>query len=402
MNNKSITKVSLALFIAFSTIAVGQTDKPQSEAKSKIALHFELFAPKLESDSRVFITGSLKELGNWNPAETQMKSLGNNRWTYQITSPANYPIEYKYTLGSWAKEGADSSGRPLANFAIRPKKDTTIKDQIEFWTDGQTAPVSGQITGTVQYHRQLQFEGLQPRDVVVWLPPGYENSNDRYPVLYMHDGQNIVDPKTSAFGKDWQIDESCTRLLESKKIKPIIVVGIYNTSDRSKEYLPGQHGQLYAKFITTKLKPLIDQSYRTRPNRESTAIGGSSAGGVCAFRIAWDQSDIFSTAICMSPSFRYERHNGTHVVNYVSEFEETPKPKQVPFFYIDNGGIGLEVVLQKGIDAMLEAMQVKGLKAGQQRSPDCNYIWKKYPQARHDEAAWADRFPAVLELLYSR
>lgn len=392
-------KLVLATLFALSTTP---TIQEVANSNSQITVTFELFAPRLNNDSSVFITGSLTELGNWNPGKIQMKSLGDHRWSYQITTRPDYPIEYKYTLGSWAKEGADARGKPLANFAIRPAEDAVIKDQIQFWTDGTTKVLEGQITGTVKYHRQLELEGLLPRDIVVWLPPDYEQSTDRFPVLYMHDGQNLFDPKTSAFGTDWQIDEICTELIGSGKIEPIIVVGIYNTPQRSRDYLPGRQGDLYAKFICTKLKPFIDRSYRTNHSRDATSIGGSSAGGICAFRIAWTNPDVFSKAICMSPSFQYQRADGNLAVDYVAEFANSTTPAKIPFFYIDNGGVGLEEILQPGIDAMLLAMKNKGLIQGDKSAPGSHFCWKKFPDARHDESAWAKRMPAVLQMLYSR
>jgi predicted alpha/beta superfamily hydrolase len=240
----------------------------------------------------------------------------------------------------------------------------------------------------------LQHEGLLPRDVVVLLPPDYEQTTNRYPLLYMHDGQNIVDPGTSAFGIDWQVDETLTQLIEEKKIKPMIVVGIYNTSERSKDYLPGAQGTKYENFVCEQLKPLIDKTYRTDPARQATAIAGSSAGGICAFTMAWNRPDVFSKAICMSPAFQYHRPDGSLSADYLQEFTDAKRPPSTPFFYIDNGGVGLELLLQPGIDEVLAELKNKGLQV------DKDYVWKSNPDARHDESAWAKRMPAALQMLF--
>ncbi len=373
--------------------AAGLVDAQSTDSK-KITVTFELHSPELAEDTQVFLTGSLPSLGNWDPANTVMKPIGDHRWSLAIGSNADDPIEYKYTLGSWDREGADVDGHRLQNFVIQPASDTTIRDRIDFWTTGMSDQVKGQITGTVKYHRRLEYEGLLPRDVIVWLPPGYDESSERYPVLYMHDGQNIIDPKTSAFGVDWQVDESLTRLIELKKIKPLIVVGIYNTRERSKDYLPGQQGTRYAKFVCQHLKPLIDKTYRTDCSRESTAVAGSSAGGLCAFTMAWENADVFSKAICMSSAFKYERSDGTISVNYLPQFIAAKQPLNPPYVYFDNGGVGLETLLQPGIDEMIAAMKNKGLEAGK------DFAWKCYPKSSHNEASWAERLPAALELIF--
>ncbi len=212
----------------------------------------------------------------------------------------------------------------------------------------------------------------------------------------MHDGQNIVDPKTSSFGVDWQIDETLTELIAANKVKPLIVVGIYNTPQRGKDYMPGEQGTKYTNFICDKLKPLIDETYRTDPSREATAVAGSSAGGICAFAMAWQRPDVFSKAICMSAAFQYKRPDGSMNVDYLTQFKESPEPANKPYFYLDNGGVGLEEILQPGIDAMLAAMKDRGWK------PDVDFTWKKFPEARHNEAAWAERLPGALELLFGK
>src|SRR6185436_4099224 len=126
---------------------------------------------------------------------------GDHTWTKEISISRPLSIEYKYTLGSWEREGADANGSPLANFVADVRQDKTVKDVVLFWTKGGRQRVNhGQITGTVRYHRVLRGAGIQDRDLVVWLPPKYEaDVTQRYPVIYMHDGQNIFDPTTSSF-----------------------------------------------------------------------------------------------------------------------------------------------------------------------------------------------------------
>lgn len=359
-------------------------------ATDEVDVTFRLNAPDLPQDTPVYITGSLPSLGNWHPGRIRMDSSGDHSWTHEIRCPDGQVIEYKFTLGSWQREGAHANGEPLSNFAITAAEDQFVTNVILFWTEERERTFRGQITGKVEYHRQIQGQGILPRDLIVWLPPGYADSQQRHPVLYMHDGQNLVDPQTSAFGVDWEMDETCTRLMESNTIPPMIVVGIYNTRHRTREYLPGPKGEAYAAFVIDEVKPLIDAKYRTLPDRMHTFTGGSSAGGLCAFRLVWEHAEVFSKALCMSPAFQMKRADGTMAMDYVRTVQESKHPAESPFFYLDNGGVGLEATLQPGIDAMLDALQQKGY------SPGKDYVWVHDAEGRHHESAWAARLPEAL------
>ncbi len=358
-----------------------------------VTLEFQLHAPSLPEDAAVYVTGSTSGLGNWQPDGRRMEYAGDHRWTYELTVSGGTTIEYKYTLGSWEREGADATGKPLPNFSHTVDGSTKISDRIDAWTSGSQPRFVGQITGTVKYHRQLASDGLRSRDVVVWLPPNYKHTTVKYPVLYMHDGQNLFDPKTSAFGVDWQIDETCTRLIDQRVIAPLIVVGIYNTPERSQEYLPGEKCNAYRNFVINTVKPLIDQTYRTDRSRDGTLVGGSSAGGLCAFMLAWEHSGVFSKAICMSPAFKLENDEKKLELDYVSTVADSARPEHSLTFYIDNGGVGLEKRLQPGVDAMIGALRNQGYKAEQ------DLFYMRDEQARHEEAAWAKRFPAAITKL---
>ena len=139
-----------------------------------------------------------------------------------------------------------------------------------------------------------------PRRVTVWLPSSYTPDGPRHAVLYMHDGQNLFDPETGYGGMEWKLDETLDRLIRERKVRPTIVVAIWNTPKRLREYVPsrafahlpprymeqvrGLYGgdplsDGYLKFITRELKPRIDRQFRVNPDRANTAIMGSSMGG---------------------------------------------------------------------------------------------------------------------------
>ncbi len=359
-----------------------------AQSQSAKVLVFELFSPDLPDSSAVFVSGSIAQLGNWNPASIKMEAKGNHLW--RLTIQGEFPdlIEYKFTLGSWEKEAAGANGLPLQNFVLKAKENTSVKHDIYFWLDGKPHMLKGEITGKVNYHPQMKGDGILDRDIVVLLPSDYKlNPKKKYPVLYMHDGQNLFDPATSSFGVDWQIDETLDSLAKLGTVQIPIVVGIYNTSERTADYTPGEQNKKYMKFVAEIVKPFIDANYRTLSSRKNTAIGGSSYGGLVSFMLAWEYPQVFSKAFCLSPAFKVQN------IDYVQTVLNDAKPKKL-VFYIDNGGLGLEEQLQPGIDDMLEALKKNGLVENK------DFFWILDSEARHFESDWAKRMPHAFELLY--
>ncbi len=364
----------------------------QIRAQDSLFVTFTLNAPSLTGDQKVFITGGIEQLGYWDPGKVTMKKIGSSTHVNSLSIQGPGTIEYKYTLGCWEKECADKTGKPLPNFRAIIQTDTTILDTVWAWTDKQPRkPVSPSITGTAHYYEGLKGNGIMERDVVVWLPPGYEDQeNTAYPVIYMHDGQNVFDAATSAFGIEWQVDEAITNLVEAGEMQPLIAVGIYNTPDRSSEYLPGDTANAYMAFIIEKLKPFIDSAYRTKSGPEYTMTCGASAGGLAAFMLAWEHPTVFSKAICMSPALK------VRTIDYVKVVQESPVIEQKAFFYLYNGGQELEAELLPGIEEMVTMLNSKGYLVG------LDYQFIVDPEALHEEAAWAEHFPEAIRECMSK
>jgi predicted alpha/beta superfamily hydrolase len=153
------------------------------------------------------------------------------------------------------------------------------------------AQQSHTLTGDIQAHKNFHSNVLgNDRDVLVYLPPGYDASKGRrYSVLYMQDGQNLFDGATSFIpGQEWRVDETAQRLIGAGKIEPLIIVGIYNTKDRINEYTAAQDAKyemggkadLYGRMLVEELKPFIDGRYRTKKDAQHTGLAGSSLGGL--------------------------------------------------------------------------------------------------------------------------
>lgn len=355
---------------------------------SEIDIDFSLRAPGLSKDNTIYITGNMEQLGLWRPDSIKMEYKSDSTWTKTISIDQPGFIEYKYTLGSWQTEASDSNRLPLSNFRANVSVDTVIENKVLFWTSKERPQRKSTITGTIKYHHNFKNDSILPRDILVWLPPDYEkDSTKHYPVLYMHDGQNIFDAATSSFGNEWRVDETCDSLISAGKIPPLIVVGINNSHERSIEYLPGTKGNAYMDFVVNTLKTFIDKTYRTNPEAENTIVAGSSSAGTISFMITWEYPHIFSKAICMSPALKIAE------IDYVKVVNSAEKRKEV-FLYIDNGGVDLELRLQPGIDEMITALKEKGYQQGK------DFVLIIDPVALHNEVAWAKRLPKALQLCF--
>jgi predicted alpha/beta superfamily hydrolase len=238
------------------------------------------------------------------------------------------------------------------------------------------------------------------RDITVYLPEAYlTDPTRRFPVFYLHDGQNLIDPRTSFVpGRTWQADTTVDALTASGEIEPLILVGIANTGvRRMAEYTPtrdprrgGGEGPRYGRLLIQELKPLIDQTFRTLPGAANTAIGGSSLGGLISLSLALDHPGIFSKAAILSPSVWWNQRT---ILNRVSG----ARPKPHLRLWLDMGTAeGLRHL--RDTDLLHRRLLQRGWHDGP--GPDQDLIYARIPNALHDEAAWAARFDDVLRFLF--
>lgn len=360
-------------------------------ANEYVNITFKVISKSISDSSDIYITGDDKILWNWIPDKIKLKNVCPYTWRIKLSFPKNSDLEFKFTRGSWATEALSEYGGIPSNNLLTVKNDTTLIFNIEKWKDIYMKSTERKIIGNYELFHKLDYPGIKSRDVIVWLPPGYDSDTQkRFPVLYMHDGQNLFDPNTSFLGNEWQADETAFNLIKNEQIIPIIIVGIYNTEDRREEYAKTSLGKKYMHFLTEKLKPIIDETYRTLSDRENTAVGGSSMGGLISFILVWEYSNIFSKAICMSPAFNIDKNN------YILKVKQYAGHQKNIKIYLDNGGLDLEAKLQPGIDKMLSALQFLGFVHYK------DYLWFKDDKAPHNEKAWAERFWRPLKFLFPK
>lgn len=375
-------KVFLIIFIFLSSLF----------AQNKTANVAFVLIDKKPSDKEIFITGNNELLGNWNPALVKLKKLSDSLWTINFNFPIGTKIEFKFTKGSWAEEALSGESKVPLNYVLTVKKDTMVYLLIQNWKNTDFKPKSTK-TGNIIEHKNFIFIGLEPRDISVWLPPSYKiDVNKKYPVLYMHDGQNLFDESGGFSGSEWKVDETADSLIKAGLIKEIIVVGINNSKDRRPEYSNTELGKKYCRLLIDSIKTFIDKNYRTLSDKNNTATAGSSMGGLISFILGWEFPEVFSMVGSFSPAMKVKL-NDTLSIDYLVEIQKN-KGKKLLKIYIDNGSL-FDEKLQPGVDECLKELKKRGYIEGK----DLLYI--KDNNSDHNEIAWAKRFPEFLKFMFA-
>ncbi len=261
------------------------------------------------------------------------------------------------------------------------------------------APREGRtLTGDVRVVAGFRSHVLDnERDVHVWLPPDYEQNDParRFPVLYLHDGQNVFDTSTSFAGAEWGVDETAERLVHERRIVPPIIVAIDHAGERrADEFAPtrdphrqaGGHADLYGRFLVEELKPYVDAAFRTHPDAPHTAVGGSSLGGLVTLHLGLQHPDVFGMLAVLSPSLWWDRRALLARVQAL--------PERLPW------RIWLDVGTAEGRDTLRNARALHAVlrRKGWVTGEDLHY--REAPDAQHSESAWAARVPDLLEFLF--
>jgi predicted alpha/beta superfamily hydrolase len=274
--------------------------------------------------------------------------------------------------------------------------------------------------GSVKVHERFPSRHVAPRHVHVWLPPAYTNEpNQRFPVIYAHDGQNLFDPKTSFLGVDWGVDEAMAKLVAQRKTTGAVVVAVWNTPKRVHEYLPRKMllrlrgtprgvqvekelakfgvtiddqaanllSDAYLAFLVTELNPFVDRTYRTLPERQHTFIMGSSAGALISLYALTEYPEVFGGAACVST--HWPIGDGA-MIEYVKDRLPDPRTHRL---YFDFGTETLDKAYepyQRRMDAVIAA---SGYRLGE------NWLTRKFDGADHSERSWRKRVHVPLEFL---
>lgn len=259
-------------------------------------------------------------------------------------------------------------------------------------------PRRRRVPGNLHRWRDVELPGPDRRaDILVWLPPGYRRGTDRYPVVYLHDGGNLFDPRTSFAGTTWRAGEALTAL--HRRGMDAIAVGIpCSPTRRIEEYSPYPHrdgeaggdADRYVDFLTDHLKPWVDDALRTRPGREDTLVAGSSLGGVVSLHAWVRRPDVFGGVGAFSTAFWVP--GAPHLQDLERALAQPHPPTR---FYLDVGGRETPEDPDRQRSYVADTERVVAAL----RAADVPVRYTYDSAAHHHETAWAERLPAALAWL---
>lgn len=358
--------------------------------------------PETPVDQTVYISGDAYELGSWDAAGLPLHRDADGHYRATVQLLTGVPHKFKVTRGTWGTVERGPGGVDIDDHSFIPAEGSVIQTSVITWVDGgKSNPKKVTLTGDFRFHKKFESQLLGNfRTIAVYLPPGYETNTDtHYPVLYLQDGQNLFDSSTAFAGVEWCVDETAQDLITKGKIEPVIIVGIYNTPDRTAEFTPFDktptgadgRGALYGRFVVEELKPVIDQTYRTIPDRAHTAIGGSAMGGMIALAIAHDHPDVFGGVAVLDPWLRDSQHDLLDLWKDDGWMKNTR-------FYADMGTQGAPLypgtTEVDDLNQLVAHFDAAGLKRGS------DYTAAVIPGAVHGETAWQKRVGDFLTFLY--
>jgi predicted alpha/beta superfamily hydrolase len=253
----------------------------------------------------VFLSGDGPELGEWRADGLRLEGRPDGTWHGRAAVEAGQ--RFLATLGRWRLVEGDGGSRE------RPERVVPAgADRVEL-------AVAGWGRHAHHYHPDFRSRFLpQARTIAVWVPPGYDREpHRRFPVLYLHDGQNLFDPQTAFAGQPWWADEVTEHEVRAGRVAPLLLVGVANTPDRLREYGPRPCGpgraddlsRAYGRFLVEEVKPFIDSHYRTLDGPEHTGVGGSSMGGLISLYLCRWYPGVFGRCAALSPSLWWDRES---------------------------------------------------------------------------------------------
>ncbi len=341
-------------------------------------------------EQSIYISGDFED---WSGGKEDFR-LNKDSQKYSITIPEEYcKLLFKFTLGSWATVETTADGSATDNRTYDCKQgEKTVKIAIRGWTvPGSSKPVKSTARENVQIlSEEFKMPQLdRKRRIWIYLPADYESSDERYPVLYMHDGQNLFDVATSYAG-EWHVDEIMDRITANTGFKAI-VVGIDNGQEfRFNEYSPYEHpridkpeGEDYVNFLVKTLKPYIDENFRTKSDSDNTGIMGSSMGGLISHYAALSYPGVFGKIGVFSPSF--------WISEKAFEFAEAQSElDNMRMYFLMGDREGEDAV--PNMDKMISTMSGSGFLGDIKR--------KVVKGGQHNEKLWRDNFEEAMLWLF--
>ncbi len=354
-------------------------------------LCFEVITHILD-DLPVYIAGNFN---NWHPKDErfQMRRISGEKYTFCFPEDMALPqpLEYKYTKGGWGFVELDENGDATPN-RTTSQLFGKIRDEVVNWrrTDLEYNPVLLPRIHTISENFIIP-QLKRNRRVVALLPHNYHDSEKRYPVLYLHDAQNLFD-ENAPYG-NWAIDKRLAKLSETGHADVIIIAIDHGEELRLQEFSPYEtsrwgkgRGRQYVNFIAQTLKPYIDAHFRTLPQRENTGIGGSSMGGLVSIYAGLMYPDLFGKLMVFSPSLWVSQKIYFDAIEFFN-----PKPTKI---YLYAGGKESSGMIPN-LNHFKDTLERRGFDSG-----ELHFEVSINPKGHHNEVHWGEEFPKAMKWLF--
>lgn len=383
----------------------------EAQVNRNIAINFRVHLPEpLAAGESVFLSGNHPTLGNWKPAGLRLLADTEGHYLAKIEVPQSTNLQFKLTRGSWSTVETKSDGKDRPNRTLVVDQAKTEELIVDGWAD-QTRGSSNRSTVVGDLRVWVETSIEPSRSIRVWLPPSYGQLDDkglprRFPVLYMLDGQNLFDAATSAFGIEWEIDESLTRGIATGEVAEMIVVGIDNSAQRIEEYthqkfelggeLRGGNADAFVGWLSKVLKKKIDQDFATMPSRESTWIGGSSLAGLCTLHAVLTRDNIFSKGLVFSPSVFWG--SDQLIEDILSQIQKINAPVQLWIDFGDSEGKDTASA-KENLDRFTKFQSAVSDASEAEKPVSTKVTFSIIPGGEHSEASWGKRFLVGLKAI---
>ncbi|NUQ21941.1 MAG: hypothetical protein HOQ09_13410 [Gemmatimonadaceae bacterium] len=371
-------------------------------ARAQLTIRVAQLPATTPSGATIHVAGSFN---GWDPAAPRFALAPTPGGGYALTLPDSVrgAIEFKLTLGSWDRVETNATGGDVPNRSVTVPATgaDTIDVAVAGWRDGTPrvarAHTASRSVAIVSDSFAIPQLG-RTRRVWVYLPSGYATSGKRYPVLYMADGQNVFDDATS-FSGEWRVDEALDSLASQVDRGVIVVAVDHGGAHRLDEYDPwkatnpkygGGEGEAYTRFLVETLKPYIDAHYRTRPERASTAIAGSSMGGLISLYAALTRPRVFGRAGVFSCACWIARDS----LYALARRFRAPRGEAPQLYFVVGGQETADREPVRDQDAIVGLLRAGGFPADSIRA-------LVREDGKHAEWFWRREFPAAYEWMFS-
>lgn len=353
-------------------------------------LSFELTTSD-EGDLPIYVSGNFNDW-NANDANFRLQKIAKGKYFLQLANRADLPniLEYKYTRGNWQRVELDEYGNEVEN-RYASSDQSLINDYVPRWKiDGLTYNPA-YLPKVITISEEFEIPQLiKTRRISALVPHDYHESDRRYPVLYLQDGQNLFDDY-APFG-NWAVDKKLAVLAERGMDDVIIIAIDHAEEDRIEEFTPSMKtklgrgsGKQYVRFLSDTLKPHVDKHFRTKPERQFTGIGGSSMGGLISIYAGFMYPEVYSKLLVFSPSLWVVP--GIHFE--IMSFDESYGMN----IYLYAGGEESKFMVPN-IERFVNTVEEQGL------GNSIKFNLSIDPQGKHNEARWGEEFPKAVEWLF--